>query len=71
MLKILMGRRNKNGVGLSRGFIFEMRLLFMGILLVTLFLTSWVWMQKKERESYVSQPIQKFETAAGSAKSRN
>jgi hypothetical protein len=28
-------------------------------------LTSWVWMQKKERESYVSQPIQQVETAAG------
>ena len=71
MLKILMGRRNKNGVGLSRGFIFEMRLLFVGILLVTLFLMSWVWMQKKDRESYVSQSMQKIETAAGSAKSRN
>ena len=71
MLKILMGRRNKNGAGLSRGFIFEMRLLFVGILLVTLFLTSWGWMQKKDRESYVSQSMQKIETAAGSAKSRN
>jgi hypothetical protein len=40
-------------------------------LLVTLFLTGWGWMQKKERESYVSQPIEKFETAAGSPKSRN
>lgn len=71
MLKILMGRRNHNGAGLPKGFILEMRLLFVGILLVTLFLTSWFWIQKKERESYVSQMIQKFETAAGSAKSRN
>jgi len=71
MLKILLGRRNQNGAGLPKAFIFEMRLLFVGILLVTLFLTSWFWMQKKERESYVSQPIQKIETAAGSPKSRN
>jgi predicted negative regulator of RcsB-dependent stress response len=49
----------------------EMRFLLVGILLVTLFLTSWVWMQKKDRESYVSQSMQKIETAAGSAKSRN
>jgi hypothetical protein len=28
-------------------------------------------MQKKERESYVSQTIQKFETAAENPKSRN
>ena len=65
ILKILMGSRNQNGAGLSKGFILEMRLLFVGILLVTLFLTSWVWMQKKERESYVSQSMQKIETAAG------
>ena len=71
ILKILMGSRNQNGAGLSKGFILEMRLLFVGILLVTLFLTSWVWMQKKERESYVSQSMQKIETAAGSPKSRN
>ena len=71
MLKILMGRRNQNGAGLPKAFIFEMRLLFVGILLVTLFLASWVWMQKKDRESYVSQPIQKIETAAGNVKSRN
>jgi hypothetical protein len=49
----------------------EMRFLLAGIFLVTLFLTSWVWMQKKDRESYVSQSMQKIETAAGSAKSRN
>ena len=71
MLKILMGRRNQNGAGLPKGFILEMRFLLVGILLVTLFLTSWVWMQKKDRESYVSQSTQKIETAAGSAKSRN
>jgi len=71
MLKILMGRRNQNGAGLPKSFILEMRFLLAGILLVTLFLTSWVWMQKKERESYVSQSMQKIETAAGSAKSRN
>ena len=71
MLKILMGRRNQNGAGLPKGFILEMRFLLVGILLVTLFLTSWVWMQKEERESYVSQPIEEFETAAGSVKSRN
>ena len=65
MLKILMGRRNQNGAGLPKGFILEMRFLLVGILLVTLFLTSWVWMQRTEREGYVSQPIQKFETAAG------
>jgi len=71
MLKILMGRRNQNGAGLPKGFILEMRFLLVGILLVTLFLTSWVWMQKKDRESYVSQSTQKIETAAGSEKSRN
>jgi len=71
MLKILIGRRNQNGSGLPKGFILEMRLLFIGILLLMLSLASWVWMQKEERESYVSQSIQEFETAAGSVKSRN
>ncbi len=71
MLKILMGRRNQNGAGLPKGFILEMRLLFIGILLVMVSLASWVWMQKKDRESYVSQSMQKIETAAGSPKSRN
>ena len=71
MLKILMGRRNQNGAGLPKGFILEMRFLLVGILLVTLFLTSWVWMQRMERQGYVSQSMQKIETAAGSAKSRN
>jgi hypothetical protein len=71
MLKILMGRRNQNGAGLPKSFILEMRFLLAGILLVTLLLTGWGWMQKKERESYVSQPIEKFKTAAGIEKSRN
>jgi hypothetical protein len=38
----------------------------MGILVGTLIFTGWIWMQKKEKESYVFQSIQKIETAAGS-----
>ena len=53
------------------GFILEARFLFMGILVGTLIFTGWIWMQKKEKESYVSQSIQKIETAAGSAENKN
>ena len=53
------------------GFILEARFLFMGIFVGTLILAGWIWMQKKERESYVSQSFQKIETAAGGAENRN
>ncbi len=65
--KILFGSRKlkHHGVGLPQGFIFEIRFLLAGILLLTLVLASWFWMQKNERESYASQALQKIETAAG------
>ena len=66
MLRVLLGRTNCRGAGLPLGFILEARFLFMGILAGTLIFTGWIWMQKKEKESYVSQSIQKIETAAGS-----
>ena len=53
------------------GFILEARFLFMGIFVGILIWAGWIWMQKKERESYVSQSIQKIETAAGSTENRN
>jgi hypothetical protein len=71
MLRVLIGRRNCRGAGLPLGFILETRFLFMGMLAVTLIFTGWIWMQKKEKESYVSQSIQKIETAAGGAENRN
>jgi hypothetical protein len=71
MLRVLIGRRNYRGAGLPLGFILEARFLFMGIFVGTLILAGWIWMQKKERESYVSQSFQKIETAAGGAENRN
>jgi hypothetical protein len=71
MLRVLIGRRNYRGAGLPLGFILEARFLFMGILAGTLIFTGWIWMQKKEKESYVSQSIQKIETAAGSEENSN
>ena len=64
-LGIVLGRRNQNGAGLPQGLIFEIRFLAAGVLAASLFLGGWVWAQKKERESYVSHPIQQVETAAG------
>jgi hypothetical protein len=71
MLRVLIGRRNCRGAGLPLGFILEARFLLMGILAGTLIFAGWIWMQKKERESYVFQSLQKIETAAGSAENRN
>ena len=71
MLRVLIGHRNCRGAGLPLGFILEARFLLMGILAGTLILAGWIWMQKKERESYVFQSVQKIETAAGSEESRN
>ena len=71
MLRVLIGHRNCRGAGLPLGFILEARFLLMGILAGTLILAGWIWMQKKERESYVSQSVQKIETAAGSTENRN
>jgi hypothetical protein len=71
MLRVLIGQRNCRGAGLPLGFILEARFLLMGILAGTLILAGWIWMQKKERESYVFQSVQKIETAAGSAEKRN
>ena len=71
MLRVLIGHRNCRGAGLPLGFILEARFLLMGILAGTLILAGWIWMQKKDKESYVSQSIQKIETAAGSAEKRN
>jgi len=64
-LGVVLGRRNKNGAGLPQGLILEIRFLATGIVAASLFLGVWVWAQKKERESYVSHPIQQVETAAG------
>ena len=64
-LGLVLGRRNQNGVGLPKGLILEIRFLAAGVLAASLFLGGWVWAQKKERESYVSHPIQQVETAAG------
>jgi len=66
ILRVLIGRPSCRGAGLPLGFVLEARFLFMGILVGTLIFTGWIWMQKKEKESYVSQSIQMIETAAGS-----
>ncbi len=71
MLRVLIGHRNCRGAGLPLGFILEARFLLMGILAGTLIWGGWIWMQKKERESYAIQSVQKIETAAGSAENRN
>ena len=71
MLRVLIGHRNSRGAGLPLGFILEARFLLMGILAGTLIFAGWIWMQKKERESYVFQSVQNIETAAGSAENRN
>jgi len=71
MLRVLIGHRNCRGAGLPLGFILEARFLLMGILAGTLIFAGWIWMQKKERESYVFQSVQNIETAAGSAENRN
>jgi hypothetical protein len=71
MLRVLIGRRNCRGAGLPLGFILEARFLFMGILVGALVLAGWIWMQKKERESYVFQSFQKIDTAAGSPENSN
>jgi|APGre2960657423_1045063.scaffolds.fasta_scaffold292569_1 hypothetical protein len=64
-LGTVLGRRNQNGAGLPQGLILEIRFLAAGVLAVLLLLGSWVWTEKKERESYVAHPIQQVETAAG------
>lgn len=64
-LGIVLGRRNQNGAGLPQGLILEIRFLAAGVLAVLLFLGGWVWIEKKDKESYVAHPIQQVETAAG------
>ena len=62
---MVLGRRNQNGAGLPKGLILEIRFLAAGVVAVLLFLGIWAWIEKTERESYVSHPIQQVETAAG------
>ena len=56
------------GAGLQRIAIFEIRILLFGGLIVLCAFGAWSWMQKLDRQSYVSVPAKVSKAEAGEKK---
>ena len=56
------------GAGVPRVAIFEIRILFFGGLLVLCAFGAWSWMQKLDRQSYVSVPLKVSKVEVGEKK---
>ena len=58
ILRAIFGKKGwaEQGAGMARVYIFEIRILVFGCLAVAVALGAWCWMQKMDRQGYVSAP---------------
>jgi len=58
ILRAIFGKKRwaGQGAGMARVYIFEIRILVFGCLAVAVALGAWCWMQKLDRQGYVSAP---------------
>lgn len=70
ILRAIFGKKGWAGqsAGMARIAIFEIRILFFGGLIVLCAFGAWSWMQKLDRQSYVSDPSKVSKAEAGEKK---
>ena len=58
ILRAIFGKKGwaGQGAGMARFYIFEIRIFVFGCLAVAVALGAWCWMQKLDRQDYVSAP---------------
>jgi hypothetical protein len=70
ILRAIFGKKGwaGQGAGMARIAIFEIRILVFGCLAVAMVLGAWSWMQKMDRQGYVSVPSKVSEVEVGKSK---
>ena len=70
ILSAIFGKKGWAGqsAGMARIAIFEIRILVFGCLVVAVALGAWSWMQKMDRQGYVSAPSKVSKVEAGEKK---
>ncbi len=70
ILRAIFGKKGwaGQGAGMARIAIFEIRILVFGCLVVAVGLGAWSWMQKMDRQGYVSVPSKVSEVEVGKSK---
>ena len=70
ILRAIFGKKGWAGqsAGVPRVAIFELRVLLFGGLLVLCTFGAWSWMQKSDRQSYVSVPLKVSKVEVGEKK---
>ena len=70
ILRAIFGKKGwaGQGAGVPRIAIFEIRILFFGGLIVLFTFGAWSWMQKLDRESYLSVPSSVSKVEVGKKK---
>jgi uncharacterized membrane protein YtjA (UPF0391 family) len=70
ILRAIFGKKGwaGQGAGMARITIFEIRILVFGCLAVAMVLGAWSWMQKMDRQGYVSVPSKVSEVEVGKSK---
>jgi hypothetical protein len=70
ILRAIFGKKGwaGQGAGMARIAIFEIRVLVFGCLAVAVALGAWSWMQKLDRQSYVSVPSKVSKVEVGDKK---
>ena len=70
ILRAIFGKKGwaGQGAGVSRVAIFEIRILLFGGLLLLCSVGAWVWMQKLDRQSYLSVPSKVSKVEVGEKK---
>ncbi len=70
ILSTIFGKKGWPGQsgGMARIAIFEIRILVFGCLVVAVVLGAWSWMQKMDRQGYVSAPSKVSKVEAGEKK---
>jgi hypothetical protein len=70
ILRAIFGKKGWAGqsAGMPRIAIFEIRILVFGCLAVAVALGAWSWMQKMDRQGYVSVPSKVSKVEAGEKK---
>ncbi len=70
ILRAIFGKKGwaGQGAGMARIAIFEIRIIVFGCLAVAVALGAWSWMQKMDRQGYVSVPSKVSEVEVGKSK---
>jgi hypothetical protein len=70
ILRAIFGKKGwaGQGAGMARIAIFEIRIIVFGCLAVAVALGAWSWMQKLDRQSYLSVPLKDSKVEVGEKK---